>query len=73
MIQALPYGGYDYVISLDEIFTTANDSEIGYFVDEDLEYTDAIRKRHFPLRPESKSWQRFSLTLWKKCQIFIHL
>ena len=51
-IQALPYGAYEYVIkSLDEILETADDGGIGYFVDEDLEYTKIIEKTLFPSVP----------------------
>ena len=44
LIQASPYGEKINVIkSLNEIFATADDSEIGCFVDVDLEYTDNIK------------------------------
>ena len=43
-IQALPCGEYENVIkSLDEKLGTADDSEIGYFVDVDLERTDFMK------------------------------
>ena len=46
MIQALPYGGYEYVIvPLDLIFATETDSEIGYFVDVDLEHRLALKNK----------------------------
>ena len=46
MIQALPSGGYEYVIvSLDVMFATETDSEIGYFVDVDLEHRVALKNK----------------------------
>ena len=55
MIQSLPYGGYEFVfISLEGIFATVDDSEIGYFVDVDLVYTDFKETRFFPICPKSK-------------------
>ena len=51
MIEALLYGAFDFVIiSVYERFRTADYSEIDYFVDVDLEFTDISknRTRFFP-------------------------
>ena len=45
MVQALPYGEYDYVKKLDDEFATAGKNELGYFVDMDLQYTDIMKKK----------------------------
>ena len=65
MIQALLYGGYEYVIFLEELLATADDKESGYFVDVDSAYTDTIKitTRYFPLYPECQKNESFSLTL----------
>ena len=44
------------IICLDEIIATADDSEIGYFVDVDMDYTDTIENKtgYFPFCPECK-------------------
>ena len=46
------YGHPDlYVNKLEDIFITSDDSDIGYFVEVDLRYTDEIKEKikHFPL------------------------
>ena len=67
MIEALPFDRYGYVIFFsDEILATADDGEIGYFVDVDMEHTDILtnKTRYFPLCPESKKFEKeFSLNL----------
>ena len=63
MIQPLPYGGYECLtISSDETIATADDSEFGYFVDEDLKCTDIfyvlnLKKltKSFPLTSRRKT------------------
>ena len=43
--SCLILGAFENMIkSLDELLTKADVSETGYFVDVDLEYTDAIKK-----------------------------
>ena len=45
-IQVLTYGVHEYVVlPLDEIFAIEDDSEIGYFVEVDLESTDATEEK----------------------------
>ena len=49
--QTLSSGGFEYVIvTLEVILATETDSEIGHFVDVNLEYTDAkkIKAGFFP-------------------------
>ena len=43
-----------------EILTTADDSEMGYFVDVDLELRDTLEKkaRYVPLCPESTKFDK---------------
>ena len=51
LVEALLYGAFDFVIiSVYERFSTADYSEIDYFVDVELEYTDISknRTRFFP-------------------------
>ena len=44
MIQVSRFDGYEYVISsLDEILTTADDSEKGYFVDVDMKNANNLK------------------------------
>ena len=63
MTQALRYGGYDYIhVSLEKLSATDDDSEIGYLVVVDLEYTVSLKnkERYFPPCPESESsWRVF--------------
>ena len=55
MTQALPIVGYEFVeVSLEILLATEDDSENGYFVDVDLEYSDPLKKVFFPLCPESE-------------------
>ena len=70
MIQALPYGGYDYVRkSSDEILAAADESDFSHFVD--LEYTDTMKneRRCYFLRSYffilTKLTMSFSLTYAK--------
>ena len=47
MNETLLYGGFQYVMKASgEILTTADDSEMGYFVDVDLELRDTLEKKH---------------------------
>ena len=59
--------------SLDELYTTADDSDVGYFIDVDSEYTDTIKlkTRFFCLYPDSKKAGREISTNFreKKCHV----
>ena len=58
MSQFLPYDEikFEKDICLDEILNTPDDSEIGYFLEVDLKYSDDIKQKtkYFPLCPENK-------------------
>ena len=45
-----------YMNKLDEILTTLDDSDIGYFVEVDLRYPYSIKEKtkNFPFAPEKK-------------------
>ena len=46
MIQALPYGGFEYVnLPLKAILATGDVSEFNYFVAEDLQKTNSKKHR----------------------------
>ena len=67
MIKALPYGKYEYVlIFFGQKLATADDSEIVYFLDVDLEEADPKKHLifHFFLNLR-KMTESFSLTLKK--------
>ena len=56
MIQALSYGGYEYVIIfLEKVLATEKFNGIGSFVEVNLEHTDAHenKTRYCPSYPES--------------------
>ena len=60
MSQSLPYDDIEFEtenVGLEEILNTPDDSDIGYFLEVDLEYPYNIRDktRHFPFAPENKS------------------
>ena len=64
MSQPLPYDGIEmwdghldlYMNKLDEILDKPDDSDIGYFVEVDLRYSDKIKEKtkNFPFAPENK-------------------
>ena len=58
MSQYLPYDDikFDNKVKLDDILNTSDDSEIGYFVECDLIYTDNIKEKtkYFPFCPMNK-------------------
>ena len=57
MCQYLPCDEIKFVkVSLEDILNTADDSEVGYFLEVDLKYPDEIKKKskNFPLCPENK-------------------
>ena len=61
MNETLLYGGFQYVMKASgEILTTTDDSEMGYFVDVDLELRDTLEKkaRYVPLCPESTKFDK---------------
>ena len=58
MSQPLPYDDIKFEnVCLQEILNTPDDSDIGYFLEVDLEYSYNIRQKtkHFPFCPENKS------------------
>ena len=64
MSQMLPYDGIEmwhghpdfYMNKLEEILITPDDSDIGYFIEADLNYPDNIKEKtkNFPFCPENK-------------------
>ena len=58
MSQPLPYGEnkFDKNVKLNDILNTPDDSDIGYFVEVDLNYPDNIKQKtkHFPFAPVNK-------------------
>ena len=60
MSKSLPYDDINFEtenVCLEEILNTPDDSDIGYFLEVDLEYPHNIRQKtkHFPFAPENKS------------------
>ena len=60
MSKPLPYDDIKFEtenVCLEEILNTPDDSDIGYFLEVDLEYPHNIRQKtkHFPFAPENKS------------------
>ena len=49
MSQLLPYDEikFDSDVRLEDILNTADDSDIGYFIEVDLNYPDNIREKTF--------------------------
>ena len=67
MSQSLPYNDIKFEtenICLEEILNTPDDSDIGYFLEVDLEYPHNIRQKtkHFPFFPENKSISKNDFT-----------
>ena len=58
MSQPLPYDEIkiDKNVKLEEISNTPDDSDIGFFIEVDLNYPDKIKEKtkHFPFPPEKK-------------------
>ena len=58
MSQPLPYDEikFDKNVKLEDIISTADDSDIGYFIEVDLKYPDNIKEktRNFPFAPVKK-------------------
>ena len=60
MNQSLPYDNFKFETEnfcLEEILNTPDDSDIGYFLEIDLEYPYTIRQKtkHFPFAPENET------------------
>ena len=60
MSQSLPYDDINFEtenVFLEEILNTPGDSDIGYFLEVDLEYPYNIRQKikYFPFCPENKT------------------
>ena len=47
---------FDRIITLEDILTTPDDSDIGYFIEVDVKYTDNVKEKtkNFPFAPENK-------------------
>ena len=58
MCQLLPYDEikFDKNVKLEDILNTPDDSDIGYFIEVDLKYSDNIKEKtkHFPFAPVNK-------------------
>ena len=58
MSEPLPYDEIKFVqnVELEDILNTLDDSDIGYFVEVDLKYSDNIKEKtkNFPFAPENK-------------------
>ena len=58
MCQLLPYDETksDKNVKLDDILNTPNDSDIGYFNEVDIKYSDNLKEKtkHFPFAPVNK-------------------
>ena len=58
MSQSLPYNEikFDNSVELEDILNTADDSDIGYFIEVDLKYPDSIKQKtkNFPFAPVNK-------------------
>ena len=56
MSEYLPYGGFEWLKNVDgfDVNSISEKSEIGYFLEVDLEYPDELHKLHndYPLAPE---------------------
>ena len=60
MSQPLPYDEtkFDKNVKLEDILNTPDDSDIGYFVEVDIKYSDNIKlkTKHFPFAPVNKKF-----------------
>ena len=58
MSEALPYDEikFDNNVELEDILTTPDKNDIGYFIEVDLKYSDNIKEKtkHFPFAPVYK-------------------
>ena len=58
MCQLLPYDEikFDKNVKLEDLLKTPDDSDIGYFIEVDLIYSDNIKEKtkHFPFAPVNK-------------------
>ena len=58
MSEPLPYDEikFDNNVKLEDILNTPDDSDIGYFIEVDLKYSDNIKEKtkHFPLAPVNR-------------------
>ena len=57
MSEYLPYGGFEWLKNVDgfDVNSISEKSEIGYFLEVDLEYPDELHELHnnYPLAPEN--------------------
>lgn len=78
MIQYLPYGGFKWV-STDIDFNVGDDSQVGYILEVDLNYTSHLHDEHkdLPFYPEqrkppgAKDWKLLT-TFYPKLRYIIH-
>ena len=71
MSQFLPFDEIKFVnVSIEDILSTPDDSEIGYFVEVDLKYPDEIKQKtkYFPFCPENKFAPQDKFTDYMKSQ-----
>ena len=71
MSQFLPFDEIKFVnVSIEDILSTPDNSEIGYFVEVDLKYPDEIKQKtkYFPFCPENKFAPQDKFTDYMKSQ-----
>ena len=58
MSESLPFdeNNFDNNVNLEDIINTSDDSDIGYFIEVDLNYSDIIKEKtkQFPFAPVNK-------------------
>ena len=71
LCQLLPYDEikFDKNVKLEDILNTPDDSDIGYFIEVDLNYSDNIKEKtkHFPFAPVNKKLiLKILVIIWKQ-------
>ena len=82
MMQSLPYGGFRWVEDLNDsqfFWNIPEDSEIGYFLEVDLDYPENLHDKHndLPFCPESRAapsskQKKLMTTLYNKEKYVLH-
>ncbi|XP_043479662.1 uncharacterized protein LOC122509562 [Leptopilina heterotoma] len=81
MIQALPYGGFEWVKDVDRSFNfnIGNDSDFGYILEVDLEYPHYLHESHSDLpfcpehsKPPGSKQEKLLTTLLPKQKYILH-
>ena len=82
MMQSLPYGGFRWVKDLNnghEFWNIPEDSDIGYFLEVDLDYPEILHDKHndLPFCPESRAapgskQKKLMTTFYKKEKYVLH-